>query len=365
MKKKLSLLGVAMLSGSSAFAAGLDRSGQSVAPLFEDGRYFEFSLGLVFPDVSGNDLAGFGGSPTGNVINDYFPYGLAYKADLGPQLSYAVILDQPYGADLLYPLGGSFMFGGTLAEANTMALTGLMRYRASDRVSFHGGLRLQSIDANVTLQGAGYGPLAGYTAQFDKNYGIGYVIGAAYEIPDIALRFALTYNSSITQDTPTTELGALNSTTEIVTPQSVNFDFQTGVAADTLLFGTVRWVDWSEFVVAPAFFEANAGQPLVSYPGDYVTTTLGLGRQFTESWAGALTLGYEAALGGIQSPLNPIDGYWSLGGGVTYSSGNMTVTAGVRLVMPDATTLGVNDTAMTVLDDGMVSAIGFKIGYSL
>ena len=68
-------------------------------------------------------------------------------------------------------------------------------------------------------------------------------------------RVALTYNSAISYELPTTEtsvLGTVNSTTDTETPQSVNFEFQTGVAADTLLFGGVRWVDWTAVRGEPA-----------------------------------------------------------------------------------------------------------------
>jgi hypothetical protein len=45
----------------------------------------------------------------------------------------------------------------------------------------------------------------------------------------------------------------------------------------------VRWVDWSETeIVSPGYF-AN---PVVDYDGDYVTYTLGVGRQLTDSPAG-------------------------------------------------------------------------------
>jgi len=53
------------------------------------------------------------------------------------------------------------------------------------------------------------------------------------------------------------------SVTEIKTPQSVNLEFQTGIAKVTLLFGSVRWVDWTAFNIFPADFpDVN---PIVSY----------------------------------------------------------------------------------------------------
>ena len=50
-------------------------------------------------------------------------------------------------------------------------------------------------------------------------------------------------------------------TTDVDTPQSVQLDFQTGVAPKTLVFGYVRWVDWSEFSISPARLRAADRRP--------------------------------------------------------------------------------------------------------
>ena len=59
--------------------------------------------------------------------------------------------------------------------------------------------------------------------------------------------------------------------TPIDPPQSVNLDFQTGIAKDTLLFGQIRWVDWSNtpIDIPPAVDPA----PLLSYADDRISYT--------------------------------------------------------------------------------------------
>ncbi len=42
-----------------------------------------------------------------------------------------------------------------------------------------------------------------------------------------------------------------------ITPQSVNIDFQTGIAANTLAFANIRWVHWDQFAVTPTLLEAS------------------------------------------------------------------------------------------------------------
>ena len=60
---KLTLTGAAalMLTAAPLFAGGIERAPQSLAILFEEGNYVEFSAGRVNADVSGRDVALFGG----------------------------------------------------------------------------------------------------------------------------------------------------------------------------------------------------------------------------------------------------------------------------------------------------------------
>jgi long-subunit fatty acid transport protein len=151
---------------------------------------------------------------------------------------------------------------------------------------------------------------------------MGYLVGVAYEKPEIALRVALTYASE-------TEF-ALDGTMGDLTarmPKSVNLDFQSGVAANTLVFGSVRWADWT----AAHLTDSMAGV-LADYTNDVLTYSLGVGRKFSDSFSGALTLGYEKGTGELASNLSPTDGYLSVGLGGTYTKDNMKITAGVRYV---------------------------------
>ena len=116
---------------------------------------------------------------------------------------------------------------------------------------------------------------------------------------DIALRVALTYYSE-TEHSHTSSAGVTPNT--INPPQSVNLDFQTGIAADTLLFGQIRWADWTNTRIV------NDGVPIVTYSEDVYTYTLGVGRKFSDSFSAAVSLGYEDAQGGIASRLAPTDG---------------------------------------------------------
>lgn len=57
-------------------------------------------------------------------------------------------------------------------------------------------------------------------------------------------------------------------TTEITTPQSVNFDFQTGIMENTVAFANLRWVNWKDFAIRPyKFGAASVLPPIVAATG--------------------------------------------------------------------------------------------------
>ena len=289
---------------------------------------------------------------TENFLNS----SAAYKADIDDTWSYAFIYDQPYGADVFYPVNG-YIFGGSNADFNSNALTGILQYNTGNGTSFFGGLRAQSIEAEAEIA------FASYTVSGEKKWELGYLAGVAYEKPEIALRVALTYISEITYDLDTLEtsaLGANASTTEVKTPQAVNLEFQSGIAEDTLVFGSVRWVEWSEFDLTPASYLGITSDSLVSYDDDTISYTLGVGRRFNEQWSGAFTVGYEEGTGGISSNLGPTDGYTSVGLGGTYTEGNMKITGGVTYAwVGDATT------SLGTFEDNTAMGMGFKVGFSM
>ena len=370
----------ALLAAGAAQAGGLDRSGQSVEPLFEEGRWIQFSYGYVSPDVSGTQAVPLGpqspaGASSGDALESYSQFGLAFKDDVSDRISYAVIFDQPFGADVDYGLNTTYFGRGSTAELDADALTVLLRYRFDGGVSVHGGLRYQELGAKafVPFVTAPEGPTAGvpYEADGDRDGGIGYTAGVAYERPEIALRVALTYHSEVEHEIDTSETsafaaGAVDSVTDVETPQSVNLDFQTGVAPGTLLFGNVRWVDWSDFDITPATFSGVTGIPLVGYENDYTSYSIGVGRRFNDSFSGALTLGYEDGDAAFVTNLGPTDGAYSVGLGGTYTVGALELTGGVRYVklMSTQTTLSsLPGVTVSEFEDNDAVAVGLQVGY--
>lgn len=358
MKRFTTALGALALTAGAAAAGGIDRSGQSIGLIFEKGNYAEFSVGRIMPRVSGVATPAYGGAASGNMALDYTQIGGGVKFNLGQNLDAAIIFDQPIGTDIAYPAGTGYFAQSSTAELTANAITGVLKYRLPSNVSLYGGLRYQTLEAVASIPFVG-----GYNVTGARDGAFGYLVGAAFEKPEIALRVALTYNSEIDHSLATTENGIFNSDTAISTPQSVNLEFQSGVAKDTLVFGSVRWVDWSAFVIDPANYPPTS--PLVSYAHDTVTYSLGVGRKLNENWSAAVSLGYEKPTGGFASNLGPTDGKKSITIGGSYTRDNMKLTGGVTYVdigNAQTTLNGVNP-ASNFRNNSAV-AVGVKVGFS-
>jgi long-subunit fatty acid transport protein len=310
-----------------AHAGGLEKSGQPVTLLFEKGDQIQLDLGYLMPDVVGVDSLG---TESGNVGLDTPRFGGGIKKDINDKWSAALIVDEPYGANFEYT-PESLVFGGTSADVDSIEFTALARYNFNDRFSLHGGLRAARFKGGVTLGGVGYGPLAGYELELKEDWGFGVVVGGAYEIPEIAARVALTYSSSIAFDLETSENMFGDASTTIDMPQSVNLDFQTGIAPKTLLFGSARWANYDGWQIEADGLTGLTGAPIASKDYDIYTFKLGLGRQFTERWGGAVQASWEPGIGKPLGPLNPYDGYVGLGAAANYTMpSGAKITAGAE-----------------------------------
>ncbi|MBS9716274.1 hypothetical protein ACFFUT_11430 [Pseudohalocynthiibacter aestuariivivens] len=357
MKQVLTAAAALAISSSTALAGGMERSTQSVGILFEEGTRAELSFSTVSPSVSGTSNPPFAAASSGDMAPNYQNYSFGYKQDIGENLDVAIILDQPVGANVAYPGTGAdpYPFSGSTAVVDSTAVTGLVRYKFPSNYSVYGGVRVQSLSGDLNLIGSGLVAALNYSLSVSSDVQYGYVVGAAYERPDIALRVALTYNSEITH----TFSDNGGTPFDVTIPQSVNLEFQSGVAKDTLVFGSVRWVEWTAFQINPLDFFAIAGGPIADGKSNTTSYTLGLGRRFSERWSGAVVLGYEANSGLSQGNLQPVDGYKSIGLAATYKVDNVEITGGVRYI-------DIGDTTTTTIGsnfaDNDAIGVGVKVG---
>lgn len=378
MKNVMTAGAALLLTTSIASAGGLDRSGQGIGALFEDGTYAELSFGYVMPTVSGALEVPISADATitletGNVAENYLQLGAAFKNDLNDKISYAVIFDQPYGANVAYTqTDGGYPLSTTEAEFRSSGFSLLGRYKVNENFSVHGGVRSVTIDADSRVFAASSDSAFLHTAAYDSDTAFAAVIGAAYEIPEIALRIAATYTGEMSFSHATeysllagADAGSLapqdipsGQSTDYVIPQSINLDFQSGIAEDTLLFGSVRWVEWTRTEVnSPSY----PGNPMVSYDNDSFTYSLGVGRRLSDKLSGSVSIGYEEATGGVAQDLAPTDGNFSVALGAAYTlESGVEISGGARYVMVGDATTGIG----AEFGDNSAIAVGMKIGYT-
>ncbi|WP_370268930.1 hypothetical protein [Nioella sp.] len=435
--KNIGLAAAALLASTAiATAGGLDRSGQSTSAIFSDDGTFNLSFGIVMPSVTGTDTGV--GTGSYDVGDNYTQFGFSYTNRVNESFSYALIVDQPYGANTTYsgnPLSDNL--AGTMADLSSQAATLVLRYQFGERFSVFGGLSYEGVEADVALNGAAYrnaisisavtagfnapgqpgenNPLSstvlggamqaiaggdatggaagalidgtygagttatlagnvgtqgtsfatngGYNFSMAEDYSVGYLIGAAYEIPDIALRFAVTYRPETDHSATTVEnmFGTtVASAVNYVTPASLNVDFQTGIAADTLLTAGFRWTDFSAVDVVPTLL----GSDLVNLDDAY-RYSLGLARRFNENLAGSISIAYEpTGNGATVSPLGPTDGQLGLTIGGRYTEGNMSITGGINYTWLGDAFAGVADQPVAYFSDNHAIGLGLRAEFT-
>ena len=389
--KTLTVALAALSAASIASAAGLDRSGQDITAFLQDGVYAEAVYTYLDADVSGEDT-----STKRNKIDDiaesydFFRYGV--KADIDDTFSVGILYDEPFGAAADYSGKNDFVshepnpnFGGfiqpngeaTNVEVRTENLTGILGAKFGENKEFqvYGGPVAQRVQADVKLRGKAYGLADGYTTHISAGQDYGWLAGASYSKPEIALQAALTYRSeiehnlSLSENFPALALKQMNPNSvgeiEIVTPKSVNFDFQTGINPTTLATAKVRWVPWSDFEIVPPLYNQASKLSLVSYDKDQWLVELGLAKRLTPALAVTGNIGWDSGAGNPVTSLGPIEGYYSAGLGAKYNvTENWAISAGGKyLWFGDAKGQIPNGDIVSKFEDNDGYVLGAKISY--
>lgn len=379
---------LSLIPTTSVIAGGLDRSGQSMSAFFQSGNYAEAGFTVIDPTIEGKDLPPRGSNKSvSDMGEDYYFPTAAVKVQATDQISLGLLYDQPFGADSQYaPESNAFAqqntvtntLEGTSVEVKTNNITALIGYQPNENWNFYAGPVYQTVEGKVSLRGTAYGGaavLGSYDIKFKETEAYGWLAGAAYSIPEIALKAAVTYRSEIKHELDTTEsfgFGTIlrpKTQTEVVTPQSVNIDLQSGVAKDTLAFANIRWVHWDQFAVKPAALAAataarGKAQNLIDYSDDQWSANIGLSQKFNNKWAGTTSIGYDSGAGNPVTTLGPIEGYWSVGLGGQYSPAeNYFIAAGVRYLWLGDAQAQTGGTVVGSFEDNTAIAYGMKIGY--
>ncbi|WP_180059533.1 MULTISPECIES: OmpP1/FadL family transporter [unclassified Acinetobacter] len=369
---------ISLMPATSAIAGGLDRSGQSISAFLQPGNYAEAGITVLDAEVKSNELN------VDDMAKSYYFPSAAVKVQATDKISLGLIYDQPYGAEAEYD-AASQVFGngaqGTSVDVKTESLTALIGYQPNENWNFYAGPVWQTVEANIKLRGAAYGgnaKLGTYNIEMEREEAYGWLAGVAYSIPEIALKAAITYRSEIEHNTKSNEtllpypsLIALTSSVDATTPQSVNLDFQTGIAKDTLAFANVRWVHWSQFAVKPTLLgnvssipAPHVRQNLIDYSDDQWSANVGVGHKFNSKWSGSASVGYDSGAGNPITTLGPVEGNWNVGLGGQYSPAeNYFIQAGVKYFWLGDATAQTGGNPVGEFEDNHALGYGLKIGY--
>lgn len=352
MERKFLASVVALALGTTAaYAEGIERVNLDTSFMYESGTYAELSFGRVNPSIP----ADWAGGSSESVAKGFSVSNFAAKTSIGDNIDLGIWSTNNSS-------GAAIDWGPTIpikADLTVSALTGLIRYSLSDNLSIMAGVKsLKSNAATLSLPIA-VGTVASYSVP-SANTSVT-VYGAAYEQPEIALRIEVLAESE-------GELGATTNyaingnpagdgAAKVGIGDAVTVNFQTGIAANTLLFGSIRNSKWANNQVEVPLAGA------VSTFGDGQSYTVGIGRKFSDSVSGSISTFYDPASGcDDASALSPTceNRSVSLGAKIALSE-DMNLSLGTtwsRRGTASVTSLGASTSK------SVVTSLGAKLSYN-
>jgi len=330
----MALMGAAI---HPAHAGGLERGGYDIDLLFDPAPFAtEAEATYVMPDRKYKNARGPGGADlalgtTAQGAEPYWVPRIGGKVQVVQGVDCMIDYSQPWGAHVAPGMwNGAISNIETDIKSNNYAATCSYKMDAGKgQIRFIGGVFYQEVYGFKE----GLVSLAPATGRVDlSSSGWGWRAGLAYEIPDIALRASLVYNSQVKLDnisgTLTTPLGptAIYASSQSM-PDSLELKLQSGIAPGWLAFGSIKWVNWSvlqsvpicpTFAPSAACFTNGPGQvtSLDLMYRDGWTVTGGIGHKFNDQWAAAGQLSWDR---GTSHGYGSQTDTWTLGGGVAYT----------------------------------------------
>ncbi|RWL92300.1 MAG: transporter [Mesorhizobium sp.] len=325
-----------------AHAGGLERGGYDIDLLFDPAPFAtEAEATYVMPDRKYKNARGPGGNPIGlsstaDGAEPYWVPRIGVKAQVVPGVDCMVDYSQPWGA---HTAPGSNWNGAvsnieTDIKSDNYAATCSYKFDAGKgQLRFIGGVFYQKVYGfKENLTDIGFGTMVGRVDL--ESSGWGWRAGIAYEIPDIALRASLVYNSQVKLDNISGTLDVGNGVlhrsiygSEQSMPDSLELKLQSGVAPGWLAFGSVKWVNWSILQSVPICFDGTPSAYCVTNGLGQVTSldlmyrdgwtvSGGIGHKFNDQWSAAGQLSWDR---GTSHGYGAQTDTWTLGGGVAYT----------------------------------------------
>jgi len=357
----------ALMSATSVNAGGWEASRLDTSFMYQEGNYAEASYASLSYDITSSAFNGASNTAV-KTAKDQNRAVASFKTSYG---GFDIGLTR-FNSGTIQMSGGASTFGagGTMvpdadAPLNTMTLMG--KYGISDNLDFLLGLNRNVLSSSVVTTILGRYDISSASAT-------GSLVGFAYSKPEIALRveFLVQPQSEITPNTAytastlgsgtygTSDVASFNST--LSRPDTVTLNFQSGVAEDTLVYGSVHKTDWKTAQVT-----VPTGLATSSIASDFSDTTaysIGVARKISDSLALTASFNKEAGSGNTGTSLFTMtNGYAGVSVGARYTVDNMTISGGYNYTkVGDVTITSGGNTA--VYTGNKVSALALKVGFS-
>lgn len=343
---------------TTAQAGGYSRGEADTDILFESGDFiFRAGATYVSPRRTFKTTGAAGAANNDGVYtNDYWIPSVAAKISVSENFACALTYTQPFGADATY---GNDVRGLQVKpysdkgfETNEYGATCDVKFDAgAGKIHLLGGIFLQDFTYDAVVQPA-FSPLQGkFHLQDDSAFG--YRIGVAYEITEYALRVSLMYRSKVKHEADEGYLdmtalggGRASATGYGTLPQSLKLAVQSGVAPGWLVYGSVKWTDWSVLdslnynIAAPPMAGGGPGKDIYNWKDGW-TIQAGVAHVFNEKLTGTVNLTWDSGVStgadiheasvtlgaGVLAKLGPGD--LRFGAGITHmSTGSQSVAKG-------------------------------------
>ena len=367
MKNLMKYIFAGMLLASPAFSGGWEASRLDSSFMYQEGSYAEVGTASVNYDVNATTQA----SQKHKMAKDQTRTNLSFKTEyenfdvgLTSYMSGAIQLDGQSAHAAGCSLANLALCSVVpTADVTVNSLALLARYRINENMSVLGGLnRYEVSDAKVQSL-TGY-----YVVNGDE---LAPIAGATYENKASALRveLLLQMETDVTLDaksstSPLVTTTAVTGATMVI-PQTLTLNFQSGIAEDTLLFGSVHKADWK---TAQISIPANATGPVAAIGSDFANRTaysIGIGRKLNESISVLGSYSMEDGGGATSSdPFTLTDGSQTLGVGARYTRDNMTISGGYSYTSVGDVTMTHSTGLSATYADNNVTGLGLKISFS-
>ncbi len=373
MKKIKTSLCLLALSVSTANAGGFENARLDTSFMYDEGNLVSF--GSVRKDFSVNGSA-FG--TTKSLIGDRNASNLSAKYQVNDKLSLGLTAYDSGAIHINYQnAGGATSTFGPKVDLVSDSIALLSRYSVNDSFSATVGLRYDEFKvSNADIFGLTIAGVSSANAATNRvlpsvssDSDLVPIASFAFEKPDIALRAELIYQgkSSVSMQSTCGMTGIASCSTDQSTgglAEYLTFNFQTGIAENTLLFGSIHKGKWSASQLSVADTEsALLGQsgPTSAFE-DSTEYSLGLGRKFTDNISGSISYNWEPEGSSTTTSLFTVNnGYKGVSLGVKYAVENFEFAAGYNYTKLGDITYTSSALGTNTLSDNTVSAFGAKV----